>query len=46
MQVPAQFGIDAATAYKNAVHRRDRHRERRVEQRRARAGSFRLGRQS
>ena len=46
MQVPAQFGIDAAAAYENAVHGRDRHRERRVEQRSARAGSFRLGRES
>ena len=45
MQVSAQFGVDAATADENAVHRGDRNGERRIERRRARAGSFRLGRQ-
>ena len=43
MQVPAQFGVDAAATDENAVHCRDRQRKRRVEQRGARAGPFGLG---
>ncbi len=45
MQVSAEFGVDAAAADENAVHRRDRDGERRIERRRVRAGPFRLGRE-
>ena len=44
MQIAAQFGVDAAATDENAVHCGDRKRERRIEQRRARAGPFGLGR--
>src|SRR5208282_6307620 len=43
MQVSSEFRKHAATAHENAVGRGDRQRERRIDERRARAGSFGLG---
>ena len=45
MQVPAEFGVDAAAADENAVHCGNRERERRIERRSARAGPLGLGRE-
>ena len=45
MQIPAQFGVDAAAADENAVHRGDRNGERRVKDWCARARPLGLGRE-